>query len=155
MVPTTTELDIPLSVQNAAVIGLGFLYMGTEDGHISRVLLEEIGRPPGPEMEDSSDRESYCLSAGLALGMVCLGKGEKVLTGEGRRTCGQSHAKTVADSLYHYIYGGTKRPLTGVQKEKYKTPSFQIKEGEKINVDITAPGATLALGLMFFNTNHK
>lgn len=31
------------------------------------------GRPPGPEMEYCTDRESYSLAAGLALGMVCLG----------------------------------------------------------------------------------
>jgi anaphase-promoting complex subunit 1 len=44
---------------------------------------------------------------------------------------------------------------TGVQKDKYKTASYQIKEGEKINLDMTAPGATLAFGLMFFNTGHR
>lgn len=32
-----------------------------------------LGRPPGPEMEYCTDRESYSLAAGLALGMVCLG----------------------------------------------------------------------------------
>ncbi len=31
------------------------------------------GRPPGPEMENCMDRESYSLAAGLALGMVMLG----------------------------------------------------------------------------------
>lgn len=31
------------------------------------------GRPPGPEMEYCTDRESYSLASGLALGMVCLG----------------------------------------------------------------------------------
>ena len=32
-----------------------------------------LGRPPGPEMENCTDRESYSLAAGLALGMVTLG----------------------------------------------------------------------------------
>ena len=30
------------------------------------------GRPPGPEMENSIDRESYSLAAGFALGNVKL-----------------------------------------------------------------------------------
>jgi hypothetical protein len=30
----------------------------------------------------------------------------------------------------------------------------RIKEGDKVNVDVTAPGATLALGLMFLRTNN-
>lgn len=35
--------------------------------------LVSTGRPPGPEMEYCTDRESYSLASGLALGMVCLG----------------------------------------------------------------------------------
>lgn len=31
----------------------------------------------------------------------------------------------------------------------------RIKEGDNVNVDVTAPGATLALGLMFLRTNSK
>ena len=38
---------------------------------LSAVLF--LGRPPGPEMENCTDRESYSLAAGLALGMVTLG----------------------------------------------------------------------------------
>ena len=30
------------------------------------------GRPPGPEMENAVNRESYSLAAGLALGLVML-----------------------------------------------------------------------------------
>lgn len=44
------------------------------------------GRPPGPEMEYCTDRESYSLAAGLALGMVCLGVSVQVL---------QKHAENV------------------------------------------------------------
>ena len=44
---------------------------------------------------------------------------------------------------------------SGSYRERYKSPSYQIKEGECVNVDVTGPGATLALGLMFFNTNNR
>jgi len=44
---------------------------------------------------------------------------------------------------------------TGSSRERYKSPSYQIKEGECVNVDVTGPGATMALGLMFFNTNNR
>lgn len=37
------------------------------------IFFPSLGRPPGPEMEYCTDRESYSLAAGLALGMVCLG----------------------------------------------------------------------------------
>jgi len=44
---------------------------------------------------------------------------------------------------------------TGSYRERYKSPSYQIKEGECVNIDVTGPGATIALGLMFFNTNNR
>ena len=126
------------------------LYQGSGQHHIAEVMLGEIGRPPGPEMEHYIDRESYALAAGLAFGLVTLGKGNDMIglvsTAEGM---------SMADQLCHYMLGGHKRPLTALQREKYKTPSYQIREGDCINADVTSPGATLALGMMFFNTNNE
>lgn len=45
--------------------------------------------------------------------------------------------------------------FSGSQKEKYKLASFQVREGDTVNIDVTAPGATLALGLMYFNTGNQ
>ncbi len=41
--------------------------------HMAKVLLGEIGHSPGPELEFAVNRESYSLSAGMALGMITLG----------------------------------------------------------------------------------
>lgn len=111
-----------------------------------KVLLSEIGRPPGPEMENSVDRESHSLAAGLALGLVMLK--------HGNQPTGMSDLN-VPDTLHYYMVGGNKRPLTGSQKDKYKTPSFQIREGSSVNLDVTAPGATLAIGLMYLGSGNK
>jgi hypothetical protein len=45
--------------------------------------------------------------------------------------------------------------VIGSQKEKYKSPSYQIREGDSVNIDVTSPGATLALGMMYFNTGNR
>ena len=71
--PTSTELDVPPVAQVAAVLGIGLLYQASGQRHIAGVLLGEIGRPPGPEMEHYIDRESYALAAGLAFGLALLG----------------------------------------------------------------------------------
>ncbi|XP_069677644.1 anaphase-promoting complex subunit 1 isoform X2 [Periplaneta americana] len=144
--PTSIELDIPQNIQVAALLGVGLIFEGTAHRHIAEVLLSEIGRPPGPEMENSVDRESYSLAAGLALGLVVLGKGSKL--------CGLGDL-AVPDTLHYYMVGGHRRPLTGSQKEKYKSPSYQIREGDSVNIDVTSPGATLALGMMYFNTGNR
>lgn len=33
--------------------------------------------------------------------------------------------------------------------------SYQIREGDSINVDITSPGATIALGMMYLKTGNR
>ena len=148
--PTSTELDVPPVVQVAAVLGVGLLYQSSGQHHIAEVLLGEIGRPPGPEMEHYIDRESYALSAGLAFGLVMLGKGNEMVS----MVC-SAESVSMADQLCNYMIGGHKKPLTTVQREKYKTPSYQIREGEYVNADVTSPGATLALGMLFFDTCNE
>uniref|UniRef100_A0A8D2Q5M5 Anaphase-promoting complex subunit 1 n=1 Tax=Varanus komodoensis TaxID=61221 RepID=A0A8D2Q5M5_VARKO len=144
--PTSTELDVPHNVQVAAVIGIGLVYQGTAHRHTAEVLLSEIGRPPGPEMEYCTDRESYSLAAGLALGMVCLGHGSSLI--------GMSDLN-VPEQLYQYMVGGHRRFQAGMHREKHKSPSYQIKEGDTINVDVTCPGATLALAMIYLKTNNR
>lgn len=110
---------------------------------MTEVLLAEIDRPPGPEMDNCVDRESYSLSAGLALGLVTLGQG-------GQMT-GLADLR-LADTLYHFMVGGTKRNCNTSSTRPRSTASsasYQIREGNTVNVDVTAPGAILALGLMF------
>lgn len=143
---TALELDIPQNIQVASLMGIGMIYQETAKRHIAEILLQEIGRPPGPEMENCVERESYAITAGLALGLVTLGQGESPT---GLRDL------QLPDTLHYYMIGGNKRLLTGSQKEKYKLPSFQVREGDTVNIDVTAPGATLALGLMFFKTGNK
>uniref|UniRef100_A0A3Q3W0X4 Anaphase-promoting complex subunit 1 n=1 Tax=Mola mola TaxID=94237 RepID=A0A3Q3W0X4_MOLML len=144
--PTSTELDVPHNVQVAAVIGIGLVYQGTGHRHNAEVLLSEIGRPPGPEMEYCTDRESYSLAAGLALGMVCLGHGSNLI--------GMTDLN-VPEQLYQYMVGGHRRAQSGANRERHKSPSYQIKEGDTINVDVTCPGATLALAMIYLKTNNR
>lgn len=143
--PTSAELDLHHSAQVAAILGVGLLYQGTAQRRMAEVLLSEIGRPPGPEMENAVNRESYSLAAGLALGLVMLEHGNEAASVVDLK---------IADQLYHYMVGGQTKPQTGTQKEKFKSPSYQIKEGDSVNINVTGPGATLALGLMFMKTKN-
>ena len=70
---TALELSIPQSSQIAAIISIGLLFFNSIDSHLVKVLLFEIGRLPGPDLENSCDRESHALAAGFALGMMMIG----------------------------------------------------------------------------------
>lgn len=140
--PNSTELDVPAPVHAASIIGVGLLYQSSGDSHISKVLLEEIGRLPGPEANSHIDRESYSLSAGLAFGLVNLCKG-------GSSTISSS------DQLRIYMLGGKRKPLTLAQRERYFKQDCHRGEEEYINTHITSPGGTLGLGLMYHRSGNQ
>jgi hypothetical protein len=45
-------------------------------------------------------------------------------------------------------------PRPDSMRHKFRSPSYQVQEGDTINIDVTSPGATLALGLMFFRSGN-
>ncbi|CAG4961366.1 unnamed protein product [Colias eurytheme] len=139
---SSVELDIQHGILVAAVLGVGLLYQRTAHDHYAQVLLREIGKPPGPEMENCVEREGYALAAGLALGCVCLRAGDR------------PHLGHLAPTLRTYMLGGDRRG-NGNQKDKYKQGSFAIREGTTVNLDVTSPGATLALGLIYMQSNNQ
>lgn len=188
MPPVEIELEIPYSIQIASLLSLGLAYAKSANKHISYVLLKEIGRLPGNEIDKdvhSLDREAYSLTAGLSLGMILLEKGKKSLT---------IMDSTFTDELYHYMVGGHKEKYFDSGSSGYSNQhgsygvnfsanqsgqgnnanttdqnfpsainsgnfrnaqSSYIREGESINTNVTCPGATLALGLIYFNSCDK
>ena len=53
-------------------MSVGLLYSGTGHRAMVEMCLKELGKPPGPELENCVDRESYSLTAGLAMGKIIL-----------------------------------------------------------------------------------
>jgi len=143
--PTATELPLSHNTQVAALMGVGLLYSDTGHRRMVEVCLKELGRPPGPELENCVDRESYSLTAGLALGMITMGKGEQLVAG--------GLADLALPSILHNHMAGGPRPAP-TSSSRERPPSYQIKEGDSINIDVTSPGATLALGMMYFKSNN-
>uniref|UniRef100_A0A6B2KWW4 Uncharacterized protein n=1 Tax=Arcella intermedia TaxID=1963864 RepID=A0A6B2KWW4_9EUKA len=172
----STDLEVPSIVQTSALVGLGLLYMGTSNRQITEVLLQEIGRRPTDDKD--FERESYSLAAGLALGMVVLGsgntsKGLSDLNVEDRLVCYTvgghlpslvfpSNTNTNYNALFTPSRSSTqltpRNNLSQSQSNAHSSPSYQstssniVLEGVSVNLDITAPGAVLALGLMYIRT---
>lgn len=116
---------------------------------MTEVLLGEIARAPTNELLEC--RESYSLTAGLALGMLCLGRGSDA--------AGLADLR-LEDQLGSYMHGRDSAlpwPVRGVPRAGERPAvnrCCRIREGPLINVDVTAAGATLALGLTFLQTNN-
>lgn len=97
--PPFAELEVAASNQTASLIGIGLLYRASGHRLMTEFLLNEIGKRPTSDRLD--DRESYVLSAGMALGLVTLGCGAS-----GRAT-GLADLQ-IENRLHRYIQGGKK-----------------------------------------------
>lgn len=112
-------------------------------------------------MHDSCtvDRESYSLSCGLALGMLNLAKNDSK-----HGTSGGSAGLADLDMdrrLHRYIVGGeepAKARHFDLSSDRFAQSNAdgewnaRIHEGQRVNNDVTAPGAILALGLMYLKS---
>ncbi|XP_015079876.1 anaphase-promoting complex subunit 1 isoform X2 [Solanum pennellii] len=141
------ELELPTLLQSAALLSVGLLYEGSAHPQTMQILLGEIGRRSGGD--NVLEREGYAVAAGFSLGLVALGRGEDA----------PGFVDALVDRLFLYI--GGKEPQN--ERSHLFVPSIdelnrsagQIMDGTAVNVDVTAPGATIALALMFLKTESE
>jgi anaphase-promoting complex subunit 1 len=178
--PGFPELELPPLVQAAAVAGVGLLYSGTGHRLMAEVLLTELAAAPGVADAQPDSREGHALAAGLALGMVVLGHGRaapqladlgletrlaRLIThgpaptrapagGAAATTAGSGAAGSgmfsAADAAA-MAAGGL--PVRSGDGGGGVPGGGLVLEGSGVNLGVTSPGATLALGMLFLRTN--
>jgi len=142
-----SDWNVSLPVQAAACVGLGLLYLGSTHRSIAEGMIRELTRRPSPA-QDPTGREGLALAAGLSLGMVCLGSGGMSRTLSDLR---------VEDRLSKFIVGGKldNVPLDVAlefQGEVETEPQL-VREATTVDIGVSAPGAIMALGLIYLRTN--
>lgn len=169
------DFHVSLVVQAAAVLGIGLLYQGTSEHLIMEGLLVELSRRPQPG-DAVQDRECLSLAAGFALGLVCLGVGESVASRAdlhlldtltlyaigGMDPSGEGQNRGVdsgcAGNAYDSHFGGDSKPVNGdagaVPPTAADSETSRVREGPFVNVDVTGPGALLALALIYLKSNN-
>jgi len=123
--------------------------------------------------ENPAGREGHSLAAGLALGLIALGRGASApalaelrinehlnlfISGGRYSSLNASTAPEAArragvgrpDSM-HGAASGMRASAGDAAASKNST----IKEDDLVNLDVTAPGAMLALALMYLQTNNE
>nr|GMD02091.1 anaphase-promoting complex subunit 1 [Ipomoea batatas] len=145
--PSYPEFELPTLLQSAALMSLGLLYEGSAHPQTMKFLLGEIGRRSGGD--NVLEREGYALSAGLSLGLVALGCGEDAL----------GFIDALVDRLFQYI-GGSNHPnerysLLTPSVDEHSRSAGQVMDGSLINIDVTAPGAIVALALIYLKTESE
>ncbi|KAK2741383.1 Anaphase-promoting complex subunit 1 [Myotisia sp. PD_48] len=122
------ELNLSPLTQTAGVLGIGLLYINSQHRRMTEVVLSEIEHMDEQDPAASENYlryEGYRLAAGFALGFINLGKGND---------------------------------LKGLQDmrivERLLALAVGTKEANLVHVfDRAAPGATIALALLFMKSN--
>ncbi|KAI8808920.1 hypothetical protein BJ742DRAFT_255061 [Cladochytrium replicatum] len=155
--PPRSELNVGPLTQTAAIMGIGLVFMGSLHRHMVETLLAELGRKEfpasvtvistPPEVTANVFRETYSLTCGMALGMVALGRADE---GSGLSDL------SIVNELRRYIQGGRESDRTAFVNNSTVCfgRQYAVKESEKINVDVTAPGACIALAFMYMKSNN-
>ncbi|KAH9702559.1 Anaphase-promoting complex subunit 1 [Citrus sinensis] len=132
---------------SAALMSVGLLYEGSAHPQTMQILLGEIGRRSGGD--NVLEREGHAVSAGFALGLVALGRGEDAL----------GFTDTLVGRLFHYIGGkevhNERSHFLSLSADEHNRCAGQMMDGTMVNVDVTAPGAIIALSLMFLKTESE
>ncbi|KAI8321434.1 hypothetical protein GQ54DRAFT_304777 [Martensiomyces pterosporus] len=177
LLPTGSSELMLLSygTQAAAMLGLGLLYMGSQNRRMVEVMLRELSaykcgtpastanRLDGADPAEST-AECYSLASGFALGLVVLGQGLST------RALADLH---LLDALSELV-GGSSISISGSSGSNgYPQPSKAMDPGLLSNDCIGRPGhspsaraagdggsglalgPTAAIGLIFLGTNYK
>ncbi|OZJ05747.1 hypothetical protein BZG36_01280 [Bifiguratus adelaidae] len=143
--PNSTDLYHSSLTQTTCILGIGILYMSSAHRRMTELMLTEINRSDKTSNEaGNSHSEAYSLSAGMALGMIALGKGDVA----------GLHDLRIVDDLRVLMAGGPDATLA----LEHRQGTFQTRRTrmrESIDINITSPSAAIALGLMYLRTNKR
>ena len=136
-----------------ATVLVGILFRGTGHRTVVEPLLEELVSRPNNRVTEN--REAHALSAGLGLGLACLGCGESLPGLSDLRvldTLNSPLSLAVPSFLHASSASSTSKPSSNGTKldasSKIQHPSL-VETNKQIDVGVTAPGAIIALALMF------
>ncbi|KAJ1369903.1 hypothetical protein KIN20_031492 [Parelaphostrongylus tenuis] len=164
MGPTMLNLKIDPLIQTSAVAGLGLLFAQTGHTKVVNKLLNEIGKSLRADEEPSPELPAYKLSAGFAIGLICLGLGDEIAAA---RPPFKEKLPSIPDRLRTLMIGGPKDKCVFIQPQlltcsdtqaatttSQESRSNHVREGTNVNVHMTAHPATIALGLMYMRTGN-
>ncbi|KAJ9119565.1 hypothetical protein QFC22_003274 [Naganishia vaughanmartiniae] len=137
LLPTgSVELNTSPIVQAGALMSLGLVHVASGSFRFAEASLNEIQRRLIPGVEPFAGyREIYSFSAACAFGLIMLGRGNQNTDFE----------FTATERLRECLS----------EAEDGKDEDENGIEEDGIDLNVTAPGATLALGFMYMRSNRE
>lgn len=141
--PGSAPLNLSTITQTAGLLAMGLVFLGSNHRWTAKRMLDQIGAQESPTANiQPQHREAYSMSAGLALGLVYLGKGR----GDGMKSLPD---KRIISRLVHLIKGrGTFNE--GLSLAGIPRPDGALNQDHEIN--LTSAPAALAFGLIYLRS---
>ncbi|KAG1139751.1 hypothetical protein G6F38_009611 [Rhizopus arrhizus] len=132
-----------------SILGMGLVYMKSCDRLMATAMLQELEKDAYSNPSNlGSDYEGCALAAGFAIGFITLGAGNRLLNIE------ELHLR---NKLYSLMSGHVDLESQSNEQPKEGPATKNRSENReyRMNLDVTSPGATIALGLMYLKTENK
>lgn len=145
--PGSAPLNLSTITQTAGLLAMGIVFLGSNHRWTAKRMIDQIGaqESPIPNIQPQH-REAYSVSAGLALGLVYLGKGR----GDGMKSLPD---KRIISRLAYLIKGSSDAVSDGISSVATTRPDDTCKGDIEIN--LTSAPAALAFGLMYLRSGNK
>ncbi|KAN0065480.1 Anaphase-promoting complex subunit 1 [Thecaphora frezii] len=138
----SAPLNLSIMTQTAGLLAMGLVFLGSNHRWTANRMLQQIGAAESPiSGVQSQYREAYSLSAGLALGLVMLGKGRV-------DTMTSLPDKRMVAKLEQLINGS----LSDLRRSRWKPGAAAIELSPDLS--LTSIPASVALGLVFLRSNR-
>ena len=139
----SAPLNLSVITQTAGLLAMGIVFLGSNHRWTAKRLLQQIGavESPIPDIQPQH-REAYSLSAGMALGLVMLGKGRQ----DGMSSVPDKRILARLEELVNGKQGRLVRP-------KASADFRQTQADEELS--LTSIPASVALALIFLRSNRK
>lgn len=160
------DFQISIHVQTAAILGLGFLHVGSCENVLLDGLFSELEYRPKPG-DSIDDREGLAFAAGAAIGLICLGHGSSAFDAADRRKVDRLilYANGISSEetdLFNGLGCGSRNKLNsneaGLDRGNTtlaESESSRVLEGHYVNTDVVSPGALMALALIYMKCNER
>lgn len=138
--------------QSAALVGLGFVFMGSKDRWAIRMALKALSTDV--VMTDDNQmkkRACYALSAGFSLGLVCLGQGRKE---KQSLEMEREVVSPLGDMIKQFSNEQNSSHKMDIDTDFSKTENYAAYEWRP-EISLTSTPASIALALIYLRSGRQ
>ena len=156
LIPTSLEISIPMNIQCSAVMGIGLLYLKSDNRLMTEMLINQIGKISNNNDKgfDLKHLNSYNLSLGFAIGLINLGHGK----------INSKHENNYEDKIFSMIYLNNNNQYGKDNKSildnntniiNNQTGNNNSTNNKMININQTTPAGFACLTLFYLQTKNN